>query len=131
MEPELGVIRRADFFVDQIIEQLAAGGLIVAMRVHGGEVGREGGDVVIILARIISESGAAQFATGPGEVKGMSEKMFRGDLVKGGDRSANGIWHNRLGRSRIRVRVAGRAFARERVVPSEAASSPRNLASSR
>jgi len=75
------VIRRADFFVDQIIEQLAAGGLIVAMRVHGGEVGREGGDVVIILARIISESSAAQFAASPCEVKGMSEKVFRGDLA--------------------------------------------------
>ena len=78
------MIRRAGFFVDEITEELAARRLIVAMRVHGGEVSGEGGDVVIILARVISESGAAQFATGPGEIEGMSEKMFRGDLAING-----------------------------------------------
>ncbi len=81
LEPEFGMVRRAGFFVDEVIEQLAAGRLIVAARVDGGEIGREGGDMVIILARVIGERGHAQFAAGPGEIEGMSQKIFRGDLA--------------------------------------------------
>ena len=44
------MIRLARFFVDQVGENLAAGRLIVAARMHGGEISRESGDVLIILA---------------------------------------------------------------------------------
>ena len=69
------MIRFARFLVDQVGEQLAPGWLIVAARVHGGEISREGGDVLIILAGIIGQRLSAQFPAGPGEVKGMGEKM--------------------------------------------------------
>ena len=81
LEPQLRMVRRARFLVDEVIEQFTARRLIVAARVHGGEVGREGGDVVIILTRVIGERGHAQIAAGPGQVEWMSEKMFRGDLA--------------------------------------------------
>jgi hypothetical protein len=55
--------------------------LIVAARVHGGEISGEGGDVVIILTRVIGERGHTQLAAGPGEVERMGEKMLRGDLA--------------------------------------------------
>ena len=46
-----------------------------------GEISRERGNVVVILAGVISERGFAQFAASPGEIEGMSEQMFRGDLA--------------------------------------------------
>ena len=75
------MVRRAGFFVDEVIEQLAARRLIVALCMHGGEIGREGCHVVVILPGVIGERGPAQFAAGPGEVEGMGEKMLRGDLA--------------------------------------------------
>ena len=47
LDPQLWVVRRPGFFVDKIIEELTAGRLIVAVRVHGREISRERGDVVI------------------------------------------------------------------------------------
>src|ERR1043166_2504141 len=73
LEPQLWMVRRASFFVAQIIEEVAASRLIVVFRVHGRQVSRERGDVVIILARVIGERGPAQFAASPGEIKRMRE----------------------------------------------------------
>lgn len=84
LEPQLGMIRRAGFFVDKITEQLFAGRLIVAARVHGGEVRREGGDVVVILAGVIGQGRDAQLTAGPGEVERMGQKMFGSDLAING-----------------------------------------------
>jgi hypothetical protein len=75
------MVRRVGFFVDQVIEELAAHWLIVALRVNRREISRKRGDMVIILARIIGERGPAQFAAGPGEIKGMGEQMPGGDLA--------------------------------------------------
>ncbi len=75
------MIRVARFFVDQVGEQLAAGRLIVAARVHGGEIGRESGDVPVILAGVISQRGLVQFTSRPGEIKGMGQEMAGGDLL--------------------------------------------------
>src|SRR2546423_7386840 len=73
LEPELRVVWRAGFFVDEIIEELAAGRLVVAIRVHGREIGRERSDVVAILARVIGERGPAQFAPPPPQIERMRE----------------------------------------------------------
>ena len=81
LEPELRMVRRAGFFVDQIVEKLTARRLVVGAGMHGGEIGRERRDVVVILAGVISERGTGEFAARPGEIKGMSEKMLRGDLA--------------------------------------------------
>ncbi len=71
--PKLRMIRRAGFFIDQIGQELLARRLIVAMRVHGREVGRKRRDVVIILARIIRERVLAQFTPRPREIKRMPQ----------------------------------------------------------
>src|SRR5205823_2959119 len=73
--PELRMIRVARFFVDQIGEQPAAGRLIIAARVYGGEIGRESGDVSVILTGVISQRGHVQFAARPGEIKWMGQQM--------------------------------------------------------
>ena len=70
-QPELRVVRLTGFFVDQILENFFARPLIIAMRVNGGEISRERGDVVIILLRVIRQRGLAQFAPSPGKIKGM------------------------------------------------------------
>ena len=84
LEPKLGMVRGAGFFVDEVLQQLTARRLVVGTGMDGGEIGRESGDVMIILARVISERGPAQFAPGPGEIEGMSEKMFGCDLAVDG-----------------------------------------------
>ena len=49
------MIRVARFFIDQVGEDLAAGRLVFAACVHGREISRESGDVLIILAGVIGE----------------------------------------------------------------------------
>jgi hypothetical protein len=78
------MVRRARFFVDQIIEQLAARRLIIRAGMHRGEIGRERRDVVVILARVICERFPAELPASPGEIERMSEKMLRGDLAVDG-----------------------------------------------
>src|SRR6476661_3311126 len=80
LPPELRVIRFTGFLVDQVGKQLAPGRLIVTARMHGREISRESGDVLIILASIIGQRLFAQFTSCPGEVKGMREQMAGGDL---------------------------------------------------
>src|ERR1700730_8103437 len=48
---------------------------------HRGEIGRESGDVVIILARVINQGRHAQFTACPSQVKRMCEKMLCCDLA--------------------------------------------------
>jgi hypothetical protein len=58
--------------------------LVVGAGVDGGEISRERGHVVIILAGVIGERFVAELTASPGEVEGMSEKMLRGDLAVDG-----------------------------------------------
>ena len=81
----------AGFFVDQVIQNLPARRLIVALRMDSRKVGREGRDVMIILLRVISQRFLAQFASRPGEIKRMGEQMFRGDLLIDASRDV-GSW---------------------------------------
>ncbi len=50
------MIRIARFLVDQVREDLLARRLIIALRVHRGEICRERGDVMVILRRIVGQS---------------------------------------------------------------------------
>ena len=65
------MVRRTRLFIDQIVEKLFPGGLIIAPRMHGGKVSREGRDVGIIDAGIGRKLIGSQFATLPGTVEWM------------------------------------------------------------
>ena len=54
--------------------------MIFAIRMSGGQIRRESGDVLVILGGIIAQCCARQFAARPGEIKRMSEEMFGRDL---------------------------------------------------
>ena len=75
------MVRLARFFINQVLQNLFARWLIITMRVNGGEISRERGDVVIILLRVIRQRVFAQFAPSPGKIKGMGEQMLCGNLV--------------------------------------------------
>lgn len=95
LEPEVGVVGGAGFLVDEVGEQVLADGLIFGLGVNGGEIGGEGGDVLVILGGVVAECVESEFAAGPGLVEGVVEQMPGGDfgldvVKKGGDVPGHG-----------------------------------------
>ena len=77
---ELGMVRRAGFFIDQIRKNLFPCRLIIALRMYSREMGRERGDVMIILLCIIGQRLFAQFPARPREIKWMFQQMLLCDV---------------------------------------------------
>ena len=75
------MIRRAFLFIDQIVEQLFSRCLIIAFRVHGRQVRRECGNMVIILSRVIQERLFAQLTARPREIKRMLQQVFLRNVI--------------------------------------------------
>ena len=75
------MVRRASFFIDQVVQQLLPRRLILALGVHRRKIRRERRDVVIILPRIIRERVFAQLPARPREIKRMFQKMFGRDVI--------------------------------------------------
>ncbi len=80
LEPELGVVGGTGLLVDEVGEQMPADGLIFGLRVDGGKIRGEGGDVLVVLGGVVAECVESELAAGPGLVEGMLEEVLGGDF---------------------------------------------------
>lgn len=79
-KPELGVVGRAGFLVDEVGEKVLADGLVASLGVDGGKIRGEGGDVPVVLSGVVAECVESELAAGPGLVEGMLEEVLGGDF---------------------------------------------------